>query len=172
MIETILVATDGSELAGKAVELGADLAAKYGAKVVLLHVLLRGHLSEGLLRAAQVEHVSRPGPSATHGPVVMPPEIMARVEASPQVPLDVLEFIGGKVMAAADGVVRAKGVAQIETAVEQGAPATQILDQAKQTGADVIVMGSRGLGGLAGLLMGSVSQKVSHHAPCTCITVK
>jgi nucleotide-binding universal stress UspA family protein len=172
MIETIVIATDGSELAGKAVELGADLAAKYGAKVVLLHVLLRGHLPEGLLRAAQVEHVARPGPSETRNLVVMPPEIMARVESSRQVPLDVLEFIGGKVMEAAEDVVRDKGVARIETAVEQGDPATQILDKAQQAGADVIVMGSRGLGGLAGLLMGSVSQKVSHHAPCTCITVK
>ncbi len=172
MIETILVATDGSELAGKAVELGADLAAKYGAKVVLLHVLLRGHLSEGLLRAAQVEHVSRPGPSETRGLVVMPPEIMARVEASPQVSLDVLEFIGRKVMAEAEGVARDKGVSAVETAVEQGDPATQILDKAKSAKADMIVMGSRGLGGLKGLMIGSVSHKVSQHAPCTCVTVK
>ncbi len=123
MIETILVATDGSEHARRAVDLGADLAAKYGARVILLHVLLRGHLPEGLLRAAQVEHVSRPSPSETRGLVVMPPEIMARVETSPQVPLDVLEFIGRKVMAEAAGVVRDKGVSAVETAVEQGDPA-------------------------------------------------
>ena len=172
MIKTILVATDGSEHGGRAVDLAADLAAKYGAKVVLLHVLLRGHLPEGLLRAAQVERVSRPGPSETRHLVVMPPEIMARVEKSPQVPLEILEFIGGKIMAAAERVVRGKGVAEVETAVEQGDPARQILDKAASAKADMIVMGSRGLGGLTGLLMGAVSQKVSHHAPCTCVTVK
>jgi nucleotide-binding universal stress UspA family protein len=172
MLKTILVATDGSEHARRAVELAADLAAKYGAKVILLHVLLRGHLPEGLLRAAQVEHVAQPGPSEPRNLVIMPPEIMARVEKTAQAPLDVLEFIGGNIMAGAEAMVRDKGVAKVETAVEQGDPASQILDKAAQSGADLIVMGSRGLGGLAGLLMGSVSQKVSHHAPCTCVTVR
>ena len=172
MIETILVATDGSEHARRAVDLAADLAARYQAKVILLHVLLRGHLPEGLLRAVQVEHVSRPGPSETRGLAALPPEIMARVEKSAQTPLEVLEFIGRKVMAEAEGAVRDKGVSAVETAVEQGDPATQILDKAKSAKADMIVMGSRGLGGLKGLMIGSVSHKVSQHAPCTCVTVK
>ncbi len=172
MVETILVATDGSEHARKAVDLAADLAARYGAKVVLLHVLLRGHHAEGLLRAAEVEHVSQPGRGEVERLAAMPPEIMARVEKAAQAPLEVLEFIGHKIMGHAERVVRDRGVGAVETAVEQGDPAWQILDKAEAVKADMIVMGSRGLGGLKGLMMGSVSHKVAHHAPCTCVTVK
>ncbi len=44
MIKSILVATDGSDHANKAVELGADIAGKYGARIVVLHALMR-HIS-------------------------------------------------------------------------------------------------------------------------------
>ncbi len=172
MLKTILVATDGSDHARRAVDLAADLAAKYQAKVILLHVLLRGHLPEGLLRAAEVEHVTHPGPGGPRNLAIMPQEIMARVEREVQAPLEVLEYIAGNVLADAEVAVRAKGVTEVEAVVEQGDTARHILDKAAQSGADMIVMGRRGLGGLEGLLMGSVSQKVNHHASCTCVTVR
>ena len=53
--------------------------------------------------------------------------------------------------------------------LRMGHPAGTILDQAK--GADLVVVGSRGLGGFRGLLLGSVSQQVAHHAPCPVVIV-
>jgi nucleotide-binding universal stress UspA family protein len=172
MLKTILVATDGSDHARRAVDLAADLAAKYGAKVILLHVLLRGHLPEGLMRAAEVEHIAHPGPGGPRNLAIMPHEIMAHVQREIQTPLEVLEYIASNVLADAEAAIRAKGVAEVEAVVEQGDTAQHILDKAAQSGADMIVMGSRGLGGLAGLLMGSVSQKINHLATCTCVTVR
>jgi nucleotide-binding universal stress UspA family protein len=57
-------------------------------------------------------------------------------------------------------------------AVEEGNPTEIILDYAKQTNADMIVMGSRGLTSLKGVLLGSISTQVSALASCTCVTVK
>ncbi len=56
--------------------------------------------------------------------------------------------------------------------VEDGDPAERILRHAETDKVNLIVMGSRGIGSLRGLLMGSVSQKVSQLAPCSCITVR
>ncbi|HUO45666.1 MAG TPA: universal stress protein [Acidimicrobiia bacterium] len=56
--------------------------------------------------------------------------------------------------------------------VDSGDPAATIVRLAKEVGADLIVMGSRGLGSVAGLLLGSVSHKVGHAAPCAVLTVR
>lgn len=53
--------------------------------------------------------------------------------------------------------------------VQSGAPATVLLDQARD--ADMLVVGTRGLGGFKGLLLGSVSHHLSHHAPCPLVIV-
>ena len=172
-MKTILVPTDGSPQANKAVDLAADLAVKYGAKIVLIHVLLRGHMPEGLMRAAQVEHVGAKT-NAPNNLVNIPQEIMARVEGKmgTQMPLETLDFIGKRVLGRAKQSCRDKGVQTVETIVEEGNPTKIILDHAKRTKADMIVMGSRGLSSLKGVLIGSVSTQVSHLASCTCVMVK
>ena len=62
--------------------------------------------------------------------------------------------------------------AQIQTETLEGNPAEVILEAAKTQNSNVIVMGSRGLGKLAGLLLGSTSQKVVSHAPCPVLIVR
>ena len=57
----------------------------------------------------------------------------------------------------------------IEEVVREGAPAAVLVDAARD--ATMLVVGSRGLGGFSGLLLGSVSQQCAHHAPCPVIIV-
>ncbi|HEX6458220.1 MAG TPA: universal stress protein [Thermoleophilaceae bacterium] len=74
---------------------------------------------------------------------------------------------------AADGaeLARAAGF-EAEPAVAEGPPAAAIVDTANERGAKLIVIGSRGYGGLKGSMMGSVSNQVVHHAPCPVLVVK
>jgi len=60
---------------------------------------------------------------------------------------------------------------KIDTAVVFGNPSREILKKAKIEGYDVIIMGSRGLGKIPGLLMGSVSNKVCSGATCPVIVI-
>lgn len=62
--------------------------------------------------------------------------------------------------------------AEIHTELIEGDPAEVIIEVAKTRDSNVIVMGSRGLGKLAGLLLGSTSQKVVSHAPCPVLIVR
>jgi nucleotide-binding universal stress UspA family protein len=55
---------------------------------------------------------------------------------------------------------------------EWGAPAEKIITIAEHNNADLIIMGSRGLGGFASLLLGSVSDRVLHHATCPVLIVR
>ena len=63
----------------------------------------------------------------------------------------------------------ANGVA-VERRVSEGAPATVLVDESR--GADLLVVGSRGHGGFAGLLLGSVSQQCAQHAACPVVIVR
>ncbi len=61
---------------------------------------------------------------------------------------------------------------EIHTELIEGDSAEAIIEVAKTRNSDVIVMGSRGLGRLAGLVLGSTSQKVVSHAPCPVLIVR
>jgi len=61
---------------------------------------------------------------------------------------------------------------EIHTELIEGSEAEAIIVVAATRKSDVIVMGSRGLGSLAGLLLGSTSQKVVAHAPCPVLIVR
>jgi nucleotide-binding universal stress UspA family protein len=70
-------------------------------------------------------------------------------------------------MALADAVVGPDP--RVEAAVVEGSAAAAVLEAADK--ADLVVVGSRGLGGFRGLLLGSVSQQVAQHAPCPVVVV-
>jgi len=73
-----------------------------------------------------------------------------------------------------DNAVKAVGElpCEIHTEIIEASPAEAIIDVATTRNSSVIVMGSRGLGKLAGLLLGSTSQKVVSHAPCPVLIVR
>jgi nucleotide-binding universal stress UspA family protein len=75
---------------------------------------------------------------------------------------------------AGDAVENARsiGVSSVDIRVEPGDYAETILAVADEIGADMIVVGSRGLGQLSGMLVGSVSQKVVQHAHCSVMVVR
>ena len=64
------------------------------------------------------------------------------------------------------------GVSQVETFARQGDAADAILDVAEEQRADLIVVGNRGMTGAKRFLLGSVPNKVSHHAPCSVLIVR
>ena len=174
MIKTILVPTDGSQHAKNAVELAAEIAAKFDARLVILQVLLHHHSTSELrelcksigapatlvTKLDQLEEAMIEASAASYGPVPLP------------VPSEILKPIGDVIVKQARAVVEAKGVGRVKTEVVDGKPADCIMAAAEYEKADMIVMGRRGLGNITGLLMGSVSHKVSHLADCACVTVK
>jgi nucleotide-binding universal stress UspA family protein len=156
MFNNIVVATDGSEAAHRAVVVAGDLARSHRAKLTLLHVIEDPLLTpRGLTGAAT--------PAATPLGLGRPAGLTAyREEAHRN---------ADRLLDAEKAQLSGDGIARIETLVEEGDPAERIIETAEREHADAIVLGSRGLGDLKGLLVGSVSHKVASDAKCTCIAV-
>ena len=80
---------------------------------------------------------------------------------------------GGRLtLGAAAALAREAGVAVVNVYPRQGDPADAILDVAEERGADLIVIGNKGLTGAQRFLLGSVPNKVSHHAPCSVLIIR
>ncbi len=176
MIKTILVPTDGSSHAKKAIDLAADIAEKYDARLVILHIVMR-YTSKSDIEAMCKEN-AMPDTLAKKLEDLQKTNLemdVASYEPGPiliHVPDDILKDVGDLVMENARLRAESKGVKDITTHIVDGSPADKIIAVADKENADMIFMGSRGLGNIAGLLMGSVSHKVSHLSACTCVTVK
>jgi len=80
----------------------------------------------------------------------------------------------GAVVAAVDATLRdvvpEAGDVEIERRIVEGTPAAVLVEESRD--ADLLVVGSRGLGGFSGLLLGSVSQQCAHHAACPVVIVR
>ena len=73
----------------------------------------------------------------------------------------------------ADGKKKARTErVEVETLLKEGHPAEEILKTAKKGDFDLIVMGARGISRIRGILIGSVSDGVTRHAPCPVLVVK
>jgi nucleotide-binding universal stress UspA family protein len=147
MIHTILVATDASPSSNKAIDTAADLAAKYGASLRLLHVIRQMQLPVELRNMAEVEKL-----------------VGSRAE--------VMSFVASKILADAEARAKSFGVTDVHTESIEGEPATTIIDHANQHGVDLIVMGTRGLGTVKSMMLGSVSRKVSNLSGINCLIVR
>jgi nucleotide-binding universal stress UspA family protein len=145
VFQSIVVGTDGSETARKAVEAAVDLAKLSGAKVELVSAY--EPVSSQRLRdeARQV-----------------PPDLQWMVNPREDVDATLAE--------AAERVGEA-GVAS-RVYAREGDPADAILDVAEELGSDLIVVGNKGMTGAKRFLLGSVPNKVSHHAPCSVMIVR
>ncbi|MFO1070168.1 MAG: universal stress protein [Geminicoccaceae bacterium] len=151
MFRTIVCATDGSDHGAHAVRIAADIAARYAARLVIVHAVAEGKPPAALRHMVETEHM---------------------VEEGEPDPIRVSRAIVTKVLDEATDAAQAAGAPDVSTHLETGDPATVILDACHSLKADLVVMGSRGLSELKGLLVGSVSHKVGQLAPCPCLTVK
>lgn len=177
-MKTILVPTDGSEPAEKALELALDLAEKHNADLKLLHVLLRDKEPAEIMRLPELEEVSdsifgalrqlQDGPKAQRSA-----EDLMNDRALPDRPAPelLLREIGEHVLRRANAIATDRGVAAEALDLADGWAATAIAAAATRTGADTIVMGMRGLRQIEAVAFGSVSQEVCRTVPCTCVAV-
>ncbi len=177
MVKKVLIATDGSENAAKAVAFGSDLASKYGAEVLLVHVLLRGELSENLRHMAEVEHLVATGGPALAEAISTVPRARWPVDINirPDQPGSMsalLQAIAEQVLDHAEASAREHGVSAVKRLILDGDPVKRILETVEAEQADLVVSGARGLSDLKALMVGSVSHKLSHLSPVTCVTVR
>ena len=173
-IRTVLIAVDGSSHARKAALVGAMIAAKFSARVVLLHVLLRDvslarlhELARSLgIPQVELDKLKPLAPPVYDFGLTMPAGVI-----QPIVPMELLVEVGRRVLDTEKAVIEHQGVKTVQPLIADDDAATAILEVTRKEKADFIVMGRRGLGTLQAMVGGSVSTKVSHLADATVVTV-
>ncbi len=173
MLDRILIAADGSSHSQHALDLGLDIASRYGSRLILLHVLLDSR------EPAELDALSRrlPLPDAARAELeaAAHPDKgrkMASAYLGSAVSDETLQAIAEAVVERGKAEAARLGLAEPDCRVLAGNPARRILETAEGEDVDLIVMGTRGFGEWSGALVGSVSNKVSHGAHCACLTVK
>ena len=145
MFSSIVVGTDGSETANEAVRQATELAKAVGGKINLVSAF--EPVGNQRLREERQQ---------------VPDDMQWMVNER--------EDVEATLRAAAESIGEA-GV-DVETFSRQGDPADAILDVAEENGADLIVVGNKGMSGAKRFLLGSVPNKVSHHAPCSVMIIR
>jgi nucleotide-binding universal stress UspA family protein len=141
-IRQILVAVDGSEYSMRAVKVASKIAKDNNASLVILHVLTI--------------------PAAAYGEFPTPDRIEQQVREA-----------GEKFLAAATAFAQAEGIQPASAFVQHmDSPVRGITDYAENNGIDLIVVGTRGLGGFKRLILGSVASGVVHYAHCSVLVVR
>lgn len=164
MFKTILVAIDGSDTAARALDAAIDLALKQGARLYIAHVHLHGRPVEELERLAEIEHIV-PELTAHALPSAVPnAKTVGELLSGAEHEARVVSVMGDLILQRAKRRALDAGVEKVETYSASGDYADGILDAIDETGADLVVMGRRGLGKLRQMLLGSVTNKVVQHA--------
>ncbi len=147
MVRNIVIAMDGSDHARRAADLAGEIAESLGAAIHILYVLPRHEVPDEIKDFPSVEHM----------------------DSSGNLELDVAhERIVGPV----ERALTEQGVVDVQGHALAGNPVETILDYITDHDIDMVFTGRRGLGPIEGVLLGSVSSKLNHHADCTVVTVK
>lgn len=165
--KNILLATDGSANAKRALAVAAELAAQHDARLVVLHAVITHAVPDGLREWARVEHLlDEPEPPRAEGPAYGRLGVIPKSQGG-FLPHRARVALGQAIVEHAADEARKAGVKTVESYVEDGDPAEVIQHVLERETVDLIVLGTRGLGQLKGLLVGSVSQKIVglHHCP-------
>ena len=145
LIKKILVALDGSEHADHALDFALDIAEKFSANIVLLSVYQLPASCRYYLEIPEDMQECREKHKAQYTKVLL--EALKRVgEIKPNL--------------------------KVTTILIEGRPADVIVEIAQERNFDIIVMGSRGLGGIKEFILGSVSGRVADYATCPVLIVK
>jgi len=142
VLQSIVVGTDGSATAGEAVRQAAALAGTTGAKLHVVSAAVPVHVMAGAAVNAEV--------------LAFAPD-----------PIEIANSVLDEVKARLDG----SGL-DLTVHARQLSPAEAIIEVAEEQNADLIVVGDRGMQGKRRFLLGSVPDRVSHHAPCSVLIVK
>lgn len=146
MFQHILLASDGSDNALQAAETAAEIAKRFHARLTMLTVF---------------------------DPPIMAPPFLGGPE--PIIDAEILTRQADEIQDAVEkrtgDALRKHGIT-FESRREVGHPVDHIINLAEKEKFDLIVMGSRGLGGWQSFLLGSVSDRVLHHAHCPVLIVR
>jgi nucleotide-binding universal stress UspA family protein len=145
MFSSIVVGTDGSETATQAVREAIDMAGAVGATLELVSAY--APVSEQRLRAERRD---------------APEDVQWAINPKQEVELALSD---------AAEIARVAGV-KVNTYARQGDPADAILDVAEEQNSDLVIVGNKGMAGAKRFLLGSVPDKISHHAPCSVLIVR
>ena len=146
MFSRIVVGTDGSDTAAEAVRQASELAKMTGGRLDVVSAF---------------EPVPRRRVEAEQGGA--PGDVQHEFHPREDVNLT---------LDSAATAAKGNGVEEVATHAREGDPADAILDVAEEVEADLIVVGNKGMTGARRFLLGSVPNKVSHHAPCSVIIVR
>jgi nucleotide-binding universal stress UspA family protein len=173
MYKTIVVAVDGSAHADKAVKAGAELAVQLKARLVLVHVLMQGATAGDIRAVAELRRLPKPireEIDALEMPVAA--AAMGAGFVTLPVPRNVLKAVGDQILDRAKAIAAKARLRKVTVTMVTGDPAKAIVARARREKADLLVMGSRGLGALKGLVLGSVSHSVAQQAKIPVMLVK
>jgi nucleotide-binding universal stress UspA family protein len=145
MFGSIVVGTDGSSTATQAVREAVDMAKAVGATLELVSAY--APVSEARLRAERRD---------------APEDVQWAINPRQEVEVSLSD---------AAEIAREAGV-KVNTYAREGDPADAILDVAEEQKSDLVILGNKGMTGAKRFLLGSVPDKVSHHAPCSVLIVR
>ena len=176
-MQKIMVAIDGSDQSFKALDLACDLSNLYSAELIAVHVVSENPMSDSERKLARTEYrddirKTLKDIDETLMEMRVPFDVDRVMAGYSNIDYRIRQIIGNKMLQSAESKAMEKGVGTFVKKVLEGDPVEKLLELAENENVDTILLGSRGLGDFQGLLLGSVSHKISHMAKCTCITVR